>query len=64
MALECPDAEDSPPILLRLGQSEFELDNKEAAAELLLRAYEAEGEELFDEEDEKYLEYLNRVYEL
>lgn len=63
-ALECPDATDSPPIHLRLGQVEFELDNKEVAAELLLRAYEAEGEELFDDEDEKYLDYLNRVYEL
>lgn len=63
-ALECPDAEDSPPIFLRLGQIEFELDNKEKAAELMLQAYEAEGPELFDEEDEKYLEYLTRVYEL
>lgn len=63
-AAECPDAEDSPPIFLRLGQIEFELGNKDAAGDLLLRAYEAEGAELFEEEDEKYFEFLNLVYEL
>lgn len=63
-ATECPDAEDSPPVLLRLGQIEFERGNKEQAAALMLRAYEAEGEEIFEDEDGKYLEYLHRVYEL
>lgn len=63
-ALECPDAEDSPPIHMRLGQAEFELGNKEKGAEYMLKAYEEEGEELFEDEDEKYLEYLHRVYEL
>lgn len=63
-ALECPDASDSPPILLRLGQCLYEMDDKEQGAELMLRAYESEGEEIFEDEDEKYLDYLNRVYEL
>ncbi|MDB5478307.1 MAG: hypothetical protein JWM96_802 [Alphaproteobacteria bacterium] len=63
-ALECPDAEDSPPILLRMGQCEYELGNKDAAAERLMDAYMGEGRELFADEDEKYYDYLNSVYEL
>lgn len=63
-ALECPDAEDSPPILLRLGQCALELGDKDQAADYLRQAYEAEGDELFEDEDPKYYEFLNKVAEL
>lgn len=63
-ALECPDTEDSPPILLRLGQIYFELGDRENATDYLRQAYEAEGDELFEDEDDKYIEFLNTVAEL
>lgn len=49
---------DNPFILLRLGESAYELDKKELAVENLLSAYMLEGKEIFNEEDKKYFEFL------
>jgi hypothetical protein len=43
---------------MRLGQCQFELGNKERAADELARAYMAEGSEIFKEEDPKYFAFL------
>lgn len=57
-ALNCPDAQQNSFLHLRLGQALFELDDKEKALDHLLKAYEIDGEEIFDDEDHKYYEYL------
>jgi len=57
-ALNCPDAQENSFLHLRLGQALFELDDKEKALDHLIKAYEIDGEEIFDDEDHKYYEYL------
>jgi len=57
-ALNCPDAQQNSFLHLRLGQALFELDDKEKALDHLLKAYDIDGEEIFDDEDHKYFEYL------
>ena len=57
-ALNCPDAQENSFLHLRLGQALFELDDKEKALDHLIKAYEIDGEEIFDDEDHKYFEYL------
>jgi tetratricopeptide (TPR) repeat protein len=47
-----------PFIHLRLGQCELELGNRERATDELSRAYQCGGEELFANDDPKYLEFL------
>lgn len=54
----------NPFILLRLGQSAFELEKKELATENLLRAYMLEGKEIFEEDDKKYFEFLKSNVDL
>lgn len=56
--LDNPDAVGNPFIHLRLGQCHFELGNFDRAREELLVAYEEEGEEVFKEDNEKYLTFL------
>lgn len=48
----------NPFLHLRLGQTHFELGEEEAAAEQLTLAYQLEGEEMFEEDDVKYLDFL------
>ena len=48
----------NPFIRLRRGQVLFELGQKEEAKEELIRGYRLGGEELFEDEDEKYLELI------
>jgi len=48
----------NPFLHLRLGQTHYELDDMDAAAEELTRAYGLEGLELFQEDDVKYLDFL------
>lgn len=48
----------NPFILLRLGQSFLENNDTKQAKEFLLRAYMLEGENIFEEEDEKYFQFL------
>lgn len=57
-ALNGPDGSTNPFILLRLGECLYEMGDKDAASEYLSRAYMLEGEELFEDEDSKYLVHL------
>jgi len=55
-ALKCLDGLGNPFILLRLGECYYELDNMEKAKEYLLQAYMCEGEDIFEDEEEKYFD--------
>lgn len=57
-AMHCPGAIGNPFLHLRLGQCEFELGNEGRAADELARAYMAAGQEIFEDEDARYLEFL------
>lgn len=54
----------NPFILLRVGESAYELDKKELAVEALLSAYVLEGKEIFNEDDKKYFEFLKANVDL
>ena len=51
-------------LLLRLGQSCFEINDVPKAKEYLLRAYMLGGRERFENEEEKYLEFLAKYVKL
>jgi tetratricopeptide (TPR) repeat protein len=59
--MHCPGAIGNPFIHLRLGQCQFELGDRDRAADELARAYMGGGSELFDEEDPKYFAFLKTV---
>ena len=54
----------NPFILLRLGESAYELNKKDMAIECLLKVYMLEGKEIFEEDDKKYFEFLKKKVEL
>lgn len=54
----CPSGTVNPFIHLRLGQCEFELGNRERAANDLEKAYIDAGNEIFLEDDIKYLNFI------
>lgn len=54
-ALLCPEGIGNPFIHLRLGQSNYELGNLDIALDELARAYMGAGEEIFEDQDPKYL---------
>jgi len=56
--MTCPDAIGNPFLHLRFGEVLFELGEKDAAANELIRAYAIEGEQIFAGEDPKYFEFL------
>jgi tetratricopeptide (TPR) repeat protein len=58
------NAYENPFIMLRLGQTLFENQQTEEAKEYLLRAYMFEGEEIFENDDEKYFDFLKQNVEL
>lgn len=58
LALKCPGADANAFLHLRLGQSLFELGDKDRAAAELDRAYKTGGADLFDDEDPRYLAFL------
>jgi tetratricopeptide (TPR) repeat protein len=58
------NAYENPFIMLRLGQLYLDLEAIEEAKEYLIRAYMLEGEELFEEEDKKYLNFLKQHVKL
>lgn len=58
------NAYENPFIMLRVGQAFFEQEQPDEAREYLLRAYMFEGEEIFESEHEKYLDFLEREVEL
>jgi tetratricopeptide (TPR) repeat protein len=57
-AMNFPDALGNPFLHMRLGQCQFELGNLDRAADELMRAYMGAGNEVFADEDRKYLEFL------
>jgi len=57
-AMHCPDAIGNPFLHLRLGQCQFELGNHDRAADELMRAYMGGGQEVFEDADPKYIEFL------
>lgn len=57
-AMSCPGAIGNPFIHMRLGQCQFEIGNLDHASDELTRAYGLEGEEIFSNDDPKYLEFL------
>jgi tetratricopeptide (TPR) repeat protein len=57
-AMHCPDALGNPFIHLRLGQCQFELNNLDRAADELMRAYMGDGPEIFEGQDDKYIQFL------
>jgi len=57
-ALKCPDGIGNPFVLVRIGECFFETDCLDNAKNYLLQAYMVEGEEIFENEDEKYFEVI------
>jgi tetratricopeptide (TPR) repeat protein len=57
-SLDCPDGENNPFILLRLGQSFFETGDLNGSANAMEAAFRQGGQELFADEDPKYLEFV------
>ena len=57
-AMTCPGAIGNPFLHLRRGQVLYEQNEPDAAANELMRAFMAEGHEIFENEDEKYLNFL------
>ena len=57
-ALKCPNGIGNPFILVRIGECLFETDSLDNAKNYLLQAYMVEGEEIFENEDEKYFEVI------
>jgi tetratricopeptide (TPR) repeat protein len=60
-AMHCPGGLGNEFIHLRLGQVQFELGNKERAADELTRAYMGGGKEIFEGENEKYFAFLKTL---
>ena len=54
----------NPFIMLRLGQSYFELNDTANAKEYLVRAYGLGGKDLFENEPKKYLDFLGKHVKL
>ncbi len=57
-AIHCPGGLGNPFIHLRLGQCQYELGSPERAADELTRAYMGGGRELLEQDDPKYLQFL------
>lgn len=57
--MQCPGAIGNPFMHLRLGQALLELGEEDRAADELIRAYMAEGRDIFASEDPKYLAFLS-----
>ncbi|WP_044900703.1 tetratricopeptide repeat protein [Myxococcus stipitatus] len=60
-AVSAPGGLGNPFIHLRLGQCEFELGDLRRAGDELARAYMGADEELFADEDPKYLRFLKTL---
>jgi tetratricopeptide (TPR) repeat protein len=57
----CPGTLGNPWVHLRLGQARFELGEMDSAADELTRAYMGGDREIFDDEDPKYFQLLQKV---
>ncbi|AEI67422.1 hypothetical protein MYMAC_003828 [Corallococcus macrosporus DSM 14697] len=60
-AVALPDGLGNPFIHLRLGQCAFELGDKRRAGDELARAFMGAGDEIFDGEDAKYLQFVRSI---
>lgn len=60
-ALLCPDGIENGYIWLGLGQSFCELGEIEKARDALMRAYMLEGQDIFEDEDEKYFDMIKQM---
>ncbi len=63
-AYNCPGGIGNPFINLRLGQCYYEKGDLLKAEDYLLRSYMLEGIQIFDSENKKYYEYLNKKFDL
>lgn len=63
-AMHCPGAIGNPFLHMRLGQCQFEVGNLDRAADEMTRAYALEGDEIFSEDDPKYLAFLKTRIEI
>jgi len=59
--LKCPEGNDNPFVLLRMGEVLFEVNNIVGAKEYLLRAFILEGKEIFEGEPEKYINLIEKI---
>jgi hypothetical protein len=59
----CPGTIGNPWVHLRLGQVRFELGQLELATDELARAYMGGGRDVFEGQDPKYFELVERVLE-
>lgn len=57
-ALACPGGIENPFVYLRLGESAYELGDRDGAADALMRAYMAGDAEVFEHENSKYFDFL------
>jgi hypothetical protein len=60
-AVQCPKGLGNPYIHLRIGQLQFEQANMKGAGDNLTRAYMGAGEDIFRNEDPKYLSFLQTI---
>ena len=60
-AVQCPNGLGNPYIHLRIGEAQYELGNMAGAGDNLTRAYMGAGEDIFKDEDPKYLAYLKTI---
>ncbi len=61
VAVTCPNGLSNPFIHLRLGQSAYELGERDRAADELTRAYMGGGADIFADEAAKYLAFLSSL---
>jgi tetratricopeptide (TPR) repeat protein len=58
MAMKCPGGVEDSLVHLRLGEAYYELGDLDSAADELARAYILHREDIFEDEDPKYLSFL------
>lgn len=63
-AVRCPGGLGNPFIHLSLGQAQYERGNLDKAADELTRAYMGAGEDIFQEDNPEYFEFLKSRIEL
>ncbi len=63
-AVQCPNGLGNPYIHLRLGQMYYEQGDMDKSADELTRAYMGAGIDIFMEDDQKYLEFLETKIEI
>lgn len=61
LARMCPDGIANPFILLRLGESHYELGDMESAKRYLAEAYMMEGTDIFENEKAEYLDLVKQL---